>query len=288
LIRTQPIQTIQGAVFNWSMLFSNSWYNIYAYVGGGNRIVNLCIQWGMYLLCLTGIYAWLQDRNDPIKSLIIAAFFGVFISVPFLPPTDAYRMRPYAASIIVLAALPALGLSFLLKRINFRPFATQAEAITDSFYSPLISSAILIVVSVTGPVALRYTSTPPQLQARACEITDSEFILTQFDKNTYFNIKREGLLFLDWMPDFHIGQFRRNAHGLTNINLIEWAESIEPSTTIFLTLDFHRNLKALVAFKTTELPIAGKHYQYCGFFETDPQLNSYRIFYPNEAIPLSQ
>ena len=46
----------------------------------------------------------------------MASAIGVFISVPFLPPTDAYRMRPYAASIVIFAALPAMGLNYILSR----------------------------------------------------------------------------------------------------------------------------------------------------------------------------
>lgn len=118
LIRTNPIQTVQGALFNWKMLFSDSWYNIYSYMGGENWEVTVITRWSMYILCLVGTVAWFRNRKDPIHSLIIASAIGVFLSVPFLPPTDAYRMRPYAASIVIFGALPAIGLAYLITEIK--------------------------------------------------------------------------------------------------------------------------------------------------------------------------
>lgn len=286
LIRTHPMQMVQGALFNWKMLFSDSWYSIYSYVGGENWLIMRYAQWAMYLLSLTGIYAWFQERQDPIKSLIMISFIGVFISVPFLPPTDAYRMRPYAASIIILAALPALGLHFILRAAKLQFPAHPDGAMPPVSAAPIFSS-ILIFITTAGPLALRSASTPVSLQATACENGSAEYVLVRFDEGTYINIKRESLSFLDWMPDFHTGQFRKNAHSLADNNLIKWAESLEPPTTLFLTRDFHTDQKVLVALKAVTPPTSGKYYQFCGNFETNPSLSWYRIFYTDETVPLS-
>lgn len=286
LIRTNPLLTIQGALFNWRMLFSDSWYNIYTYVGGENWKVSVTARWIMYLLCTAGIYSWFQDYKDPINSLVIASFFGVFISVPFLPPTDAYRMRPYAASILILAALPALGLDYVLKISRLETLNKKMENVALS-HAPLLFSLILTSVTLAGPVVLRSLSTEVSIKPTSCTNSSWEFVISRFDDGTYINIKRQSLYFLDWMPDFHAGQLNSSVHSLVDQNLINWVKSLEPPTTLFYSLDINSGQKALIAFKTDTLPPTGYYYQFCGNFEPSPALSSYRIFYANEALPLS-
>src|SRR3972149_3584684 len=107
-----------------------------ANIAGENWRINVLAIWGMYALCIVGIFAWLRDRKDPIQSLIMASAIGVFISVPFLPPTDAYRMRPYAGSIVIFGALPAMGLTYLISKINTK-FLHRLDKILDkNFIAP--------------------------------------------------------------------------------------------------------------------------------------------------------
>lgn len=286
LIQEKPLQTIQGALFSWKMLFSNTWYNIYSYIGGENWTINVYARWAMYLLGMAGIYGWVRDRDDPIKSLIIVSFLGVFISVPFLPPTDAYRMRPYAASIIVLAALPALGLHFILERTKMNALG-KSNFVTNPYLAPLIFSSLLICATLFGSIGLKLTSLPFTLQPMGCSQEDSDSIIVHFAEGTYINIKKQGLPFLDWMPNFHAGQFRENAHSLASIELIQWAESLEPPTTLFLSLDLQTDQKVLVVLKTESLPPIGETQQFCGAFATDQFLQPYRVFYTDEVLPLS-
>lgn len=286
LIRTHPLQTLQGALFNWKMLFSDSWYNIYAYIGGENWTVNVITLWGMYILCIMGIFAWLQDRKDPIQSLIMVSAIGVFISVPFLPPTDAYRMRPYAASIVIFGALPAMGLTYLISGMTtkFRPKASKF--IDNNVIVPsgsiLAFSFVLISVTLIGPVLLSSIATPRLNQTTPCA-SDLASIVVSFDEGTYINLKKQNDPFLDWMPNFHTGDFRRNSHSLPNSYLISWAESIEPPKTIFLTLDYLNDQRVMVVIPTILLPKTDTFMEICGQWETDPKLIGYSIFNGREV-----
>ncbi len=285
LIRANPIQTLQGALFNWKMLFSDSWYNIYAYIGGENRSINIIARWGMYTLCIVGIFAWLRNHRDPIQSLIMASTIGVFISVPFLPPTDAYRMRPYAASIVIFGALPAMGLTYLISQIKTALVRRADKILDNSFIAPsgsiLTYSFALISLLLIGPIFIRSIAKPQPIQVTPCT-SDLIPILVHFDEGTYINLKKQSALFLDWMPNFHTGVFRENSHSLSDSYLIKWAEGIEPPKTIFLTLDYQNDQKAMVVVTTTLLPKTGTWMQICGQRETDPNLSEYGIFYGRE------
>jgi hypothetical protein len=278
LIRTNPIQTVQGALFNWKMLFSDSWYNIYAYMGGENWTINVITRWGMYILCAVGIFAWFRDRKDPIGGLIMASAIGIFVSVPFLPPTDAYRMRPYAASIVIFAALPAMGLAYFISQIKAK-FSSKADNnLISPLNSILVYSFILILAMLIGPILIRSTAKPQLIQITPCA-PDLTPIVVRLDEGTYINLKKQNEPFLDWMPNFHTGLFRENSHSLADSYMINWVARIEPPKTIFLTLDYLNNQKAMVILPATLLPQTGTLMQICGQWETDPNLVGYGIFY---------
>lgn len=280
LIRANPLQTARGALFNWKMLFSDSWYNIYSYIEGENWSVNVAARWIMYLLCLLGIFAWAQKRKDPIHSLVLTAALGIFISVPFLPPTDAYRMRPYAASIVVFAALPALGLNFILERLKR---ILLMERILDKPALPASTSMlvffwILLPALSILPVMIQSTARPESVPAISCA-EGSTSIAVRFDEGTYIHLKKQNTPFLDWMPNFHIGTFKENSHSLADGYMIRWAGSLEAPLTIFLTLDHLSGHNVMAVLPTDTLPKLGTLTQLCGYWESDPHLAGYGIFY---------
>ena len=281
LIRANPMQTVQGALFNWKMLFSDSWYNIYAYMGGENWQITAITRWGMYLLCILGIFGWFRNRKDPIQSLVMATAIGIFISVPFLPPTDAYRMRPYAASIVIFAALPAMGLIIILNQIKKIPLNILDKTSIPQSSSMPAYTFVLILVLLVGPVLIKSTAKPQSVQTTPCADGLTP-IIVKFDEGTYINIKKQNDPFLDWMPNFHAGTFKENSHSLADSYMINWIAGIEPPKTIFFTLDYLNNKKVLAVVPSTLLPEKGALTQICGLWETDPNLSTYGIFYGSE------
>ncbi len=283
LMRQQPWLTVQGAFHNWGMLFSESWYNIYSYVNGENRIVNLIARWGLYILCLLGFYKWFRNRSDPYNSLLMAATVGVLVSVPFLPPTDAFRMRPYAASIIVFGLVPAMGLVFLLERFGRGFFVKPLDQLWGREWSAGFT-ILLTMVTLVGPLIVKASGSSPRLPAVSCNL-GMDSILIRYDSGTNVNIQRVGVQFLDWMPNFHLDQFRNNAHNLGDPSLVAWLESLRPPFSLFYALDTLSNRKALVTISSDLLPQPGSTYLLCGQWETKPELASYEIFYAKEVKP---
>ena len=280
LMREEPILTVKGALFNWKMLFSNTWYNVYSYIGGENWTVVIIARWMMYLLAVAGIYAWYRDPNDPVKSLVMISIVGVFISVPVLPPTDAYRMRPYAASIAILAALPAMGFHLLLEKTTRNPLGGR-EKDTASGPSTALFSMLLILITFSGPLLIKSTAQPIIRTPSQCP-SALDTVLIRFDAGTYVNIRKQNLSFLDWMPDFHISLFQRNSHSLGDGNVIRWTDSVNPAQTIFLTLDHYSDRSVFVVIPTALLPGPGSTVQLCGDYDDSPEITEHRIFYAME------
>ncbi len=281
LLRKEPGLLVKGAFFNWSMLFSDTWYSAYSFVGGERRILRNLIQWGIFVLCGLGLIRWFRKLDDPLYSLVGISVLGILISVPFLPPTDAFRMRPYAASMIVFGLLPAIGLLFVMETLKVAP-ANK----TDSGYAKsgalVVFTTVLISAALLGPLVLKGTGNPPQFDPARCAF-GLDMISIRFDRGTHFNILRERQPGLDWMPNFHIGRFRQNAHSLPDPNMITWAEGLDPLTSVFYTLDYRSSQKVLVVAPTVLLPSPGSLWQVCGEWEDDPGLKIHNIFYPRAA-----
>jgi hypothetical protein len=284
LIKHNPVLLLQGALHNWSILFSNSWYNLFSYVSGENSYVNSITRWSLYILCILGLIRWIQKITDPYMSCIVAATAGILLSVPFVPPADAYGMRLYAASIIFIGMLPTLGLAFLAEKlkVNFKPVVDKTNSQTVVWFS-----AFLTLVLLMGPFLVHGTSYISQVTAAPCQ-DDMTYIIVVFDSGNSIQIVREKDPGLDWLPRFHYGIFKRNVHGLPDTNLIDWLENVEPGTTLFYTFDYHSNREALVVIPTSKLPRLGSIMKLCGQWQSDPAVKTYSIFVSEDATIISE
>jgi hypothetical protein len=146
----------------------------------------------------------------------------------------------------------------------------------------VVFTSLLASTALLGPLYLRSIGAAPRFEPARCA-PGFAMISARFDPGTHFNIVREKQPGLDWMPDFHIGRFRWNAHSLPDANLIEWAEGRGPRSSLFHTLDYRSSQKVMVVARTESLPPPGSLWQVCGEWEQEPLLKHYNIFYAKEA-----
>jgi hypothetical protein len=281
LIRNHPMLILQGAVHNWSVIFSNSWYNLFSFVSGENNSINILTRWTLYGLSFLGIIKWIRNISDPYTSFSAAATLGVLLSVPFVPPADSYGMRLYAATIMIIGLLPTMGLVFILENLQIHTLYKPSVGAADSAFVPWLS-ALLIMFLTIGPLVVRGTSYLAQSKTTSCQPNMSS-VLIQFDPGSYVSVIKEKQLALDWLPVFHQGIFKRNAHGLTDISLVQWLEDVPPATTLFNTLDYKSNKEVLIALPTRMMPADGSTVELCGTWEPDPSLQRYNIFVAEQA-----
>lgn len=276
LILQSPSLLINGAFKYWGAFFSNSWYNAYSFVAGNNYFINEIARWSMYLLCLMGFIKWFTDRKDEYTSLVSLAALGVLFSVPFIPPTDAYRVRLYAATIPVFGLLPALGVAYIRDKFNIRLFPKNMPEVQTSTLA-IQFCVVFLAALLFAPILIKINSEPVYIEAASCP-SSMVMVSIQYDPGTYVNVTKENIVYLDWMPNFHISNFRKNAHDLADNNLIEAMESISPPSTIFYTLDYQTNTEALIIIRTDELPTPGQFISLCGQWNNDQYLASFRVF----------
>jgi hypothetical protein len=285
LIVQQPGLFVEGIFQRWSMFFSNSWYAAFSFIGGENYYVSRIARRVIYGLCGLGFLKWFLKPGDRYSGLVALASIGVLASVPFVPPTDAYRVRLYAAAIVVFGLLPGMGISLITSHPRLKVFSkpspeTQPLNVTAWF------SAALVALILCGPLFVKATSpTPPTLDV-TCP-AGSDKIAIRFDPGSFINIRREKDIFLDWAPNFHQTLFRRNVHNLGGNEFIKYLAALEHQTTILASVDYISNRQALIILPLEQLPQPGAYIGVCGYWEPNPALEKSDIFFGNEAIVLN-
>ena len=285
-ILNNPLLIIKGSLFYWKMFFSSSWYNAYAFVAGESYWVNELARWGMYVLGILGVAKLYKDRKDPFASLAVVTALGVLASVPFVPPTDAYRVRLYAATIPFFILLPGMGLFFLQEKISLRFLKPNLIVSPENYSSPTFT-VIIILFLLISPVVIKTNGKLPAPPETTCPPNMDSFF-TEYNKGSFINIHRESKVFLDHMPDFHQSIFRRNAHSLPDINLTTILENIEPPKTIFYSVDLETNQQAFVIIETELLPEPGTLLHFCGEHSYDPEVTPYAFFFAEEILTEDQ
>lgn len=276
-----PSLAYQGALNYWKIFFSSTWYNAYAFAAGENYWVNEATRYGMYLLCGLGLWKWFRNRNDPYAGLAIAGAMGVLASVPFVPPTDAYRVRLYAATIPFFVLLPGIGMAFLAGKLPARWFQPEREQAGS--FTVEVFSIVMIVCMLLAPL-LQDAGTKPVVAESACP-AGSTRIVVAFDAGTSVNIQRENVPFLDWMPDYHMSVFRGNAHDLADTHLTGRLASVNPPATLFYALDLVSNREALVIISTDQIPEPDSLLYACGTWDESSEVVNYNLFYAETQAP---
>ncbi|NMB54507.1 MAG: hypothetical protein GYA15_07365 [Leptolinea sp.] len=282
LIKENPAGIIQGSLKQWGLLFSDSWFSVYAYVGGEVTANNRYLHWVLYALCLVALVQSVRKWKNPFYSFLLLSTLGIFISVPFVPPGDAHKMRAYAATIPLLALLPAVGVSELL---GFLPWRGLAENLPEEFSISGMTgfTTLLVVFMVAAPYAAMQSAFPPATQKPVCQ-TDEVPVNLHYSPGTSVRLIRESVLQLDWLPEYHYGRYKVFIHNLPNEEAFTILEKMEPPATLLLGYDISTGKRVWLLARTELMPQEYGDLQICGKFydSDDPMITRYGFYYPRE------
>jgi hypothetical protein len=280
LMQQKPMQTIEGALFFWKALFTDTLYHVFSFVSRENWVLHPFVKWGLYFLSIMGLVAWFKDRKSPLNNLVMICIIGIFLSVPLAPPTDSFRIRPYASSIGMICMLPALGVAQLGSWMKLQAFANVDLQKPSNPALPF--NLLLIALTLIAPLIIKNASSLPEIAPAACGL-GSQPVGIFFSKGTYINVAKNTEDFIDWPPNYHAYLFQKNAHGLENVNLIAWLESVKPLHSLLVALDVIHMDNIMLILPTELLPKENGYVQFCGNF--DESIRPYSIFKVSESIP---
>jgi hypothetical protein len=165
--------------------------------GGGDILVWIA---GSALL-LFGIYDAARKIRTPESSLWMAAFIGVFLSVPFLPPIDG-GIRIYASTMPFIYILPAVAATGLRA-------TNPADAMRSTLVRPsLMLSVVLAALTLIAPVLIRHTVTRPVATAQICPANQAPFAAT-LSAGSYVDLVPDGLASCGSLPEVCMRDFQK-------------------------------------------------------------------------------
>ncbi|MEI8132090.1 MAG: hypothetical protein WCG34_06625, partial [Leptolinea sp.] len=287
LIRSNPMGLVNGMLYQWGLLFSESWFSVYSYVGGENALANQGYHLTLYVLCILALINAVRKWNNPVNSLLLFTIFGIFISVPFVPPGDAHKMRAFAATIPMLAFLPAVGAAWLVSLAPLK-FLHENDDPPMEYTGLNGFSIILVAFMVIAPVIVLKSAVPPVITPLACNQGEQPITMRYADGNAV-KLIREEVLQLDWLPEFHYGRYKIFIHNLPNNEAIDILSKVEPPATLLLGYDIPTGKKIWLLARTDQMPEDFGVINICGKYleSNDPDILRYGFYYPRQ-IQLAQ
>ncbi len=179
--KSHPFDLVQGMIKMWAEYLPGHHYHAYQFFDL-DTITTIApyIHPFIYVLLILGITWCCLNIKNGHALLLLSAFIGHFASIPFVPPIDA-GLRAYAATVVILFILPAIGMMWLLTPFetllrkhlanHFCLYRTttklqpSAQIVT---HLQVVFAIILSASAVAGPIIIKSTATLPRINTIDC------------------------------------------------------------------------------------------------------------------------
>jgi hypothetical protein len=253
---------------------------------GSFGIMNLAAKIILFILAIIGIIASVLNRRKPVYSLVLFYLAGVLLSVPFVPPGDADRMRVYAVSIPLFAIIPTTGMEWLLSFVKIKILRPNLKTeIPDAF--ALGWSLFLILFCVMTPaVIIKMIAHPPNTIQVECSAGENG-VYFNYQKGLAINVLLEQNFPANTYPNIPYGQFIRSIHNYDDLIITKEFSTINPPTTILKTENLLSRRGLLLVMDQKLLPNRNTFMTACGHWSRTPNISGYGIFYANKMAEVS-
>ncbi len=222
----------------------------------------------LLLLSVAGLVWCISKWREPIPALLMAALVGTFLSIPFVPPWEADRMRVYAATLPFYVTYPAVGLVFLLSR--FKRMSLLQDTRPIEFPGILIgSSAVLVAFVVIGPMLVRGLAHPANHAVVTCP-TGSAVIYARIPTGSYIRLVSDDQAPHPFLPDLLLDEFKASLHDFMYSEFIGEFKNLAAPTTITNTIGLAANNEILLVVNSDLVPVDPGILGICGKWSQGP------------------
>jgi hypothetical protein len=288
----------------YAALFSSGYNNLFSYATFSyadniRAIQDRIVEWIFFGLFFIGLVTCCIRIKNPIYLALVLATFGVFLSVPFAPPTESNRMRLYTSSILITILPVSIGIDALLQiLVRWQPIrawgvrflqalAPEERKSLSSF--PSSRWAWVGVSIVLFGFALPYTINvfakikPTSLFELSCPAGMSAVVINYQPENA-LHVDPEPQFFLDWVPRLHEGRFDKGLHASGSQEALKPFFDIEAPAIITHSLALNTGGDIWVASQPDLLQGKSGLLGLCGKPGT---YDSFPFFYPREVRSLA-
>lgn len=279
-LRTHPLGLVIGSLRAWKQFLLGHY--VFSYIN--NLKANLFLQ----VLSLVALWACYRQRQEPTACLMLATTLGILVSVPCVPPWDVEVMRAYAATLPIVALLPALGLAFIIEQMKGKPLV-KVPSQDESSQFLIGFSIIFTVFIVVAPITTKVLSRIPQLANVSCP-DGTPALYVRVTPGSVIKLVSDNSIRQTYLPKVRLIDFR---NGLTNFgrgypDIAKELAGLSPSTTLMYAFNL-KNFQQQIWLigDSTKFPKKKKIFSVCGKPSIIPQSQQYGFFYADSFKAVS-
>jgi hypothetical protein len=300
-ITHHPENLAKGILKTYSALFSNSYNNLFSFAtfsfaDDQRQMQDLITEWILFALFFVGLGTSIVKSRDPLHLLIVLVNIGIFLSVPFAPPTESNRMRLYTVSIFMTILPVSVGLEtlmhglFKLKRLpdwtnNVKRWMLQPDRSTNS--QPQNQSTLkwlslgFVIYVIVFPYSINLTVKIKPASARTLDCPAGQIAaVIDYTPGTALRIDPEKDFFLDWVPHLHEGRFDKGLHASGSQWVLDEFYNLETPVVLIETLDLVNGGAVWVPLRPDQLASGYGRFGICG---TAGDTEGITFIYPNQV-----
>lgn len=284
-ILTNPGHLFQGILSAWKAILMPSSIGIFGFAGrlydSSGSIAETIVRLFLLLLSFLVLLAWFRKKDHPLLSLLTFLTVGILLSVPFAPPGDADHMRAYAASIPIIATLPAIGAGILLSgKLILNEVTPQHNKLGE--YLSFYSSLFLTIFAIFTPAVAFFLSTPPEIQPAVCP-KGMDQVTIRINPESMVFIQPDSQLKASHLPNLRQSDFSENLSGFPEEEILPDLTGITAPATIYNTTDLASGEEIWLIASQIIQPGSQKTHTVCGRFDKNANLSN--LFRADSILP---
>jgi len=284
-IKRKPANLAAGVFKAYRVFLSTENSGIFGFFGGVQITPTLFGRILLLLLAGLGLGFSLYMIKEPGYLLLVLGLAGILLSVPFLPPWTADRMRAYAATMSFLAMLPALGVYWIVSRFKLFTFLVTPHIIAGPDGLRL-ASIFLVGLVILGPLVTKMLARPAQFTEITCS-AGSEAVYMRLPTGSVVNIVKDEAVSQNWMPEVRLSDFNKGIHDFAYYDVASELKSIAAPVTIANVMNLQDGNTLWVVVNTSLIPPASGILGICGKRSVGPG-KEYHFFYADSVQEVSQ
>ena len=287
VLRANPFALVKGCIRAWQQFLLDDF--VFSFVRSAKVNVTLQI---LSLITLINCY---RQRQNSVNLLLILANLGILLSIPFVPPWDA-GTRVYAATIPVISLLPALGLTFIAQKMEWRKLL-QMPLQKEQRSLVWICGLNLALLTIGGPIGTKIMSHTPQYAEISCPI-GTEVAYFRHGVGSSLNLVSDNGIKRTYVPNIRISDFRKilekyqnkYAHHPEIPALAQELSRLTPNTTLIRKLNLKTGKTIWVIADSQLVPQETGIVGTCGKPSVNSSANGYLrfLFYADSMTLVSR
>jgi hypothetical protein len=207
-VMRSPSGLATGFFRAWRDYFIPSIFAGFGYIQLGDKYSSPVIQVILTIFLLLGLVQCWRYRDQAIYLLLLSGIVGIFLSIPFIPPSESANMRVYAVTIAIPALITCIGILTLFQK--HRPVvAIDSSEAYQRIRMVSVLGITLALLSTVGAMTIKTLSRIPAPEPITCQSAEVP-LQFQLSPQGYVQITTNEASQRTYVPNVSARDFRQS------------------------------------------------------------------------------